>query len=433
MKGLHLLALAAATYTPGIIENIQIIYNLNTFVMAPDPNYPGIVYPYPDINNMIIPAQEFNHIPENFANLGVIINPIIVEYNEVDMILNSCFFEFLKNSVSFFLYNISILKPVFAAIYNKQVTTPFIVKRLEISLLKFISLFKANALRMLLKTEENANPFQLECLAQHCKTYLLLRNIPYENLSLAELKKSVIMVDPRLELSHEEFDSRYNYAHSEFFQFTHDYFYFDEHTVMVLLNFTSTIHDLISSFNSTYRYSLNAKLYPMVKKHTELLGWIFKTIARISVAPISESFFNEIFSPFALYYSDVELISGFIITLAKIVQAYQAEGFFPYDIFLYTYHFLSGTLQMSTTNNGLILANSPMENIISMFLTFLNEIKIKRNNIKLFENHTGNDFSFMLLNPIVNEFFKALITTVGSTYSPNSVPKRKERKVSNEE
>lgn len=412
MKILHLLAVGTIVNASQTIEeNKHDTLNMNLNSLQDELRSLGNT-------DYILHSQESNHKEIETISSSAIGNPITTEDKEIDEILDTLFFNFLKQAVSFYLYNISTLRPIFIDIHNKRAEEQADVRKLKTLLFKCITAFKVATLRELIEAEENADAFQLEHIIRCFEGHLNIQGIPCENLSYAELKKEVLSTDLRFFFSSAEFNSQFDRLKSEFYQYVSDYFKFDEQTANMVLTFSTLIRDTISNFNSIFRHSLNVNQYPFLKHYKWAFEWAIETAIQLLNAPISESFSNEINDSSTFNRFEVQHVSGFILALFKIAQFRKYKRFFKHDIFLQAQQYLSKLFRNSSMNNNIA------EELISIFQNFSNEVASKRIELKKLEEQTDDIFVYPMLEPIVNEFLRAVITKIGNGFSPETVRMR---------
>ena len=401
MKILHLLAFGITIYASN--KNISNQTTTN-----------NIEIPKHDIKIMGSPKQATNHIFNNIESFNNLNISTTTNEEEINTVLNTAFFTFFKRAVSFFLYNITILKPVFTSIYDKQNTAKTNVKELKELLFKCITVFKVHAIRQLFENDSNTEKSSQEYLMQCCRGYLHPMDIPCENLSLKKLKKKVYDTDQRFFLTPALFSLEFNKINRrtlnslEFFSTLH------HKDAAIVLYLCSIIHDLVSNFHLTIQHPLNFNFYPPLENCTTLFEWAIDILAQLSCASISKNFSNEFSSGFHFYSPDLQLISGFIISLFKIVQANQTNRVFGYDLFSFIQNSLSNSIENSAITDQNILKNNTVKVLTNIFSQFLNEVVKKRNELKEIENQNNNFFVFEQMNPIVDEFFRALIREFGN-------------------
>ena len=328
MKILHLLAVSTIVNASQTIEeNKDDTLNMNLNSLQDE------LRSLSNTDSILLHSQESNHKEIETISSNAIGNPITTEDKEIDEILDTLFFNFLKQAVSFYLYNISTLRPIFIDIHNKRTEGKIDIKAIEKILYRHASIFKIIVLTKLFDAEKNANTTQLEDLTRFCKGYLSIRGIPCENLSYTELKNEILISDSRFFITEAKLNFKYKKLKLELREITGDHFGFDEHSMSILLGFSNLIDDLSLIFVKAHRLSLNVKLLPALKTNSMLFDWIIDTMANISNAPIFKSFLNETFHSLTFDYPNLQIISGFILTLFKIVQASQRNRFFSYNPF----------------------------------------------------------------------------------------------------
>lgn len=416
MKILHILALITVVYTSKGFENtMNATINQNSNNLSMTPLY---------MNDATTLEYKVNQITNSIMALNIESNPAISEDDEIDSILSSLFFSHFKRTISFFLYNISTLRPVFIAIHNIKKTEQNGFLLTASLLFKHAVAFKVKMLRALFEIENTADIFQRENIIQLFKVYLHVRNVQCENLTFKELKEKVMKTDSHFYFSSIEFDSSYNQIIRDIATFICNRFNFDQNLVLVLLSFVNLIHDLISKFGSTYRFSLNKDIYPILQNYRDLFCWAIEKVTNISNSGFLESLSRETYIPYPFHYSDVQLISGFVTGLFRVLQANKACKFFTSDVFSFSFHFLSKSIQDPSSRNDQVWSFQGAEKLAIIFMKFSNEIIQKRNELKKIEELNGDFFIFEKLNPIVNEFLKLIIKTVGNEFIVNAWPIR---------
>ena len=428
MKIYNLLTLSIAIYAS---KKIKSTFDFNTPVVNSIKD--GVILAQPNAENIAPHQQEINYTQAVTNNLNIASSSTITaEDEEIDRILDIAFFSVFKRAVSFFLYNITILKPIFISIYEKQKAGQLNIEKLNELLFKHSTVFKINLMRELFKTEESAYAFQIKSLKQCYRGYLNIRNLPYENLTYDELKKNILNSNPRFSLEPSKFTSHFNDIKANLFNFINEHLNLDAHKIKIFLGFSDFIHDLVLNFDSTYRLSFHQKLSPDSEDYKALFSWAINAIIQLSNSLISEHFVNPINNPFPLLYNDIQFISGFVIILFKIVQTHQANRFFPYSLFFYVQRFLSILVKNSSLNCPQTSNYNVTEKLTGIFIHFLNEVTKKKNELKKFEEQTGNYLVFQILDSNVIEFFKTLIKEFGYNFSPNSWTMKKDKKPSQE-
>ena len=408
MKIYYFLIFSIAIYAS---ESIQSTFDFNTPIVDSIEN--DVALAQPDTENIVPYEQKINYIPVTIINYNVIYEA------KIDEILNTLFFSLFKNTISFFLYNISVLKPIFITIHNMNMSGNLDVLKFKTLLFKYAGIFKVHTLRELFKTKNNADALQMEHLIQSCKAYLHIRGTFFENLEYKELKKRVFYFDPRFYFTPIGFATKFQDTQSKLFKMIHDHLQLDTLSLEIFLDFISLIHDLTSNFRSVYHHLLSKRLYPALKDYKTLFDWIFDATLQISQASFIKLFYNEDNIPCPFYLNDIQLISGFVITLFKVVQASQFRKYFLHDIFGFEKNFFSNLTHSLSLNSFQVLNSYLVEKFISTFMNFLNEIIYKRNELKDLEKQTGYLYTYQMLNPIVNEFFRGMIKDAYYFYIAN--------------
>lgn len=413
MKIYNLQAFIKFIYASEALGNAESMHNIDISsykILAP-----------PGIECMATSNQQINHISDNTVS-----NPTVAQDSQIDKPLDTLFFTILKNTVSFFLYNISTLRPVFTWILNKQACDQQKIEELKYLLWKHTVSFRIKVMRDLFETDCNVQDIELENLVRCCKGYLRIKNISFENLTYIELKHKVINTSKYFNLSTEEFDMKFHEIRSALLKKLQNHYRFKEESIEPLLNFSYLIYDLISNFTSVYRGCLNLKIYPFLKENKTAFYWVFDTITKLSNTCISKSFFEETADSVFLYFTNTQLASGFIFILYKIVQAEKDSRFFPYDVFSSMQAFLTRLYlyQRPSRKSRNALYNNLTENLKNIFLNFFNKIIIKRNDLKKLEKQNEDAFTYQFLNPAVNDFFSETIEEFKNVFSLSSRLKR---------
>ena len=363
--------------------------------------------------NIVRYGKEFKH---NQVNSNTLSNPTITKYDELDKGLNTLFFSLFTNTVSFFIYNISILKTIFVSIHSKQISGQLNIKEFESLLFEFARITKIDFMRTFFKIEENVNELERENFIRYCEVYLQVKGIHCENLEYSEIKKKVLSTDSYFYFDSTEFDLKFNSTRSNFSKLISDHFNLNSHELMIFLTFINFIHDLISNFYLFYRCILNSDIYLALKNDKALFNWAINKVVNLSLAPISEPFFNESANLLPFDYNNVQLIIGFILTLSKTLEAKNVGRFFPNDVFGIVQTILLDMIQNSDQASNV----ESIKKLVRMFLKFLNEATEKRKEFKKFEEQAENANSYLSLRPIVNEFFKSVIQTFENKFYSNT-------------
>lgn len=420
MKIYNILALCIAIYASGVAEYIQ--NASNNGIQTLDSVTNDGVFDLLGIQDMSPLKQEVNNILNNPNNSCAESNPMIAVDEKMDEILNSCFFLVLRDTTSYFLYNISVLKPIFISIHNKQKAGKLNSKSLKKALWKFTVAFRIKVMRELFDTAENANFFQMEHLMRCSRGYLQSKGIHCNNLSYSELREKIRNTDQRFKYSSEDFNLRFEKIEFELLNILSKHLKLSNKGKLTLFNICHSIHDAILLFYSILRHSLNLELYPVLKDYKTLFEWAIDMLIELSNNRISEPFPDAFVIPFSFNFSEIHHIFGFIFSLFKIAQANKTNSLIQLDIFSFVNSFLADLATYSMVNNDNTLLNNPTEKFTDIFTEFLNEVNDKRNKLKNLEEQTKNIYTYQMLNPIIIEFFKRVIKAFSGEFPPFSIP-----------
>ena len=264
-------------------------------------------------------------------------------------------------------------------------------------------------MRKIFEADFQAQDPNLEILTLCCKEYLFMDDGKFKDLTYTGLKMKIYSQDNRFYLNSRQFDFKFNAIEYELSNMILDNFNLDDAKKQIFLNFCYLLCELTALFHLKYHGLFEKHLFPALENRRVLFEWSMDAMARISNSSISLPFYDESISPFPLYYPEVQLISGFIITLFKVVQAVHKNKHYNYDIFFITQCSFTELSIQSLLADGNVLRNSPVEILTNLFLEFLNKVIKKRNELKKFEEQTKDACCFERMMPAVNEFFESLI------------------------
>lgn len=421
MKIFHLLTLNAATYVSKEFKNTLNIHNPNILNIYLTPEYSELASFY--AMNMESLSQGTIHTSNNITNSKAFCNPAIIEDNEIYRVLSSPVFSMIRGTVSFFLYNISILRPIFISIHGKQVSKKLGIEELKGVLWKYTVMSKTDWIGKLLEIDPETEEDQcLENITNILRSYLALRRIYCTDLSYSELREKVLKTIPRYASSPEQFAVDFDSFKDCTSRVLHHFVKLDKEEKNVLFHFCNLAHGLTSYFTLGPRQSLNVKLYSALENYKTLFNWIIDASIKLSNSSISLPFYDESISPFSMLYPEIQSISGFVISLFKVIKAHQDNEYLPYDFFAFTQDSLNDLAKRTMNKGAYSLNNSSVERLMIIFTNFVNAIIKKINEAEKIEKQESNVFAYQVLEPIVNEFFKTLIKEFGHLFAPYVIP-----------
>ena len=400
-----LLAYNIVVYTSKASENTNIN---NSFSVS---KFTGTFAP-PGLENITPYQRNINRaaISKNIGNDQIII--------ETECILSSPFFTLFKQTISFFLYNLSTLKSVFRSIYKLQANSKLDIEKLKITMLEHSLIYQIQTMKKAFETYSTCDGSQASNLILLCKRYLYIRNIRCNELTYEMLKNKVLQSDLRFQWDSKIFSYEVDRIKFATTNFLHNILNLDNEGKLIFAKFCSLIHELILNFNSRLCFSVNIEMFPILKDHKSLFIWVFDSVSNLIGAPIFDPFFSKSTESFPAYLLNAQHITGFIISLFKIVQFNQANEICKDEIFSFVQNILVDLARHSITSNGQILKDSSIEILKKTFREFLDTFPKKSEELKNIEKKTGNTDTFILMDPFVENFFKVLIERLGNAFLP---------------
>ena len=383
-------------------ENNIHSYNTAMNQLASNPNSENIEIAQPRNE---IPQHDFNYIPND--NTQSLFNTNSFEDDKIESILNTLFFSLVKRNLSFILYNISILREIFAHINNMAQVSQLNMQNLKDLLFSSSSLFKVHVMRQIFEMNYPIEEEQQNYLIKCCKGYLSVYNINYDGLSLLELKEKVYASNPFFRLNYYIFafeHSKINTQISELLWGPLDTRASEK--TFFLLNLCYSIHDTVLAFYSIiHRKSIDTQLYTFLTDESTLFSWAFKIVSDLLTSTISLSFCEGNSSFF--YFYDFQISASFIFSLYNIIQTNKLEGIFWHDLFTSLQNESLDTAKNPISNS--ILKNVIISALTDIFIEFLNESTNKRIELKKIERNIKLVDSWNEFGSIVHKFLKNLI------------------------
>lgn len=407
MQGFHILFFISVIYASEVYENNQEMSNLND-TMQPITNL------FSECNELVSSDNEKTLSPIEgiyIADTNIMSNPSIIEDDELERILNTFFCSFLTEIISFFLYNISELRPTFLSIQNRLMSGQ--MNHLKLKSLLFSSSIevKTRVMVKLFEINPESEEFLKENVIECCRGYLAFKGIPFENLSYSELKEKIYAIDPHLKSHSENLALGCDRKNNKMLKSLCGYLKIEGDEKIPFLHFYHTIYDLNLIFFSTLRSTLNPNLYPALDDIRALFSYSFDVVTRLFNFSISQILFDDPFDNSILFFPDVILVTGFIFSIFKIEQARKKCCIFQYDIFLLIQTILIELTKDSMAENGIRAM------LMDLFQEFLGEINKKRKELKRVEMQSGNAFTFQSLKPFVKNFLKTVIQALNPIVS----------------
>lgn len=400
MFTLSLIAVICAT------ENNIHSYNTAMNQLASNPNSENIEIAQPRNE---IPQHDFNYIPND--NTQSLFNTNSFEDDKIESILNTLFFSLVKRNLSFILYNISILREIFAHINNMAQVSQLNMQNLKDLLFSSSSLFKVHVMRQIFEMNYPIEEEQQNYLIKCCKGYLSVYNINYDGLSLLELKEKVYATNPFFRLNYYDFIDEYSFRENRVLVILNESLDLaNKNMTVAFLGLCNLIYDTILVLHSFASQEINKNLYPVLKDECALFGWAFEFIFDFFASSISLALSSGNSTFF--YFSDVQLCTCFILSLFKIVQSKQIEGIF----FHFMFFFQKISLFNDFPDNESYSPNHLISILRDLFIQFSNEIANKRTELEQLELQNPKIDIYDELIPIIHKFFKTLIVTFRSNY-----------------